>query len=112
VGARTIGDTGLAAVVREPAAWAIPVGGALGLALGALALQRAPVVGVTAAMVGVETCVGALLGMVLAHDRPEPGAAALCVVAFVAVLGGVLAVARFGSADGVVAPSPAWERAS
>ncbi|GEA88651.1 hypothetical protein [Cellulomonas cellasea] len=110
VAARTVGGLGLEGLVREPAAWAIPAGGALGLALGALALQRAPVVGVTAAMVGVETCVGALLGMLLAGDRPEPGSAVLCVVGFVAVLGGVLAVARFGSVEGATSPAGPLER--
>ena len=81
------------------------VGGALGLVLGALALQRAPVVAVTALMVGVETCLGAGLGMVLAGDRPQAGAAGSTAVAFGLVLIGALVVARFGSPDGATAGS-------
>lgn len=99
VGARALGPLG-PGLVADPALWAMGGGGALGLLLGALALQRAPVVGVTSVMVGVETCVGALAGMVLVGDRPAPGSAAATAVAFSAVVLGVLLVARFGSPDG------------
>ena len=55
-------------------AWCAGVCGALGLAVSALALRRAAVVPVTALMVGTETVVGAGLGILLAGDRPAPGA--------------------------------------
>jgi hypothetical protein len=50
-------------------------------------------------MVGVETCLGAALGMVLAGDRPAPGESGPTGLAFVLVLVGALVVARFGSPD-------------
>lgn len=99
VGARTLPGFAPAALVVDPVAWVMAGAGAAGLVLGALALQRAPVVAVTALMVGVETCLGALLGMVLAGDRPAPGGVPATAVAFSLVLLGALAVARFGSAD-------------
>ncbi|MCC2316922.1 hypothetical protein [Cellulomonas chengniuliangii] len=105
VGARTLDSFSPADLVADPGAWAMVVAGAAGLVLGALALQRAAVVVVTAVMVGVETCLGAGLGMVLAGDRPEPGSAGAAVAAFVLVLAGALAVARFGTPDQVTAAS-------
>jgi drug/metabolite transporter (DMT)-like permease len=99
VGARTVRDLSPAVLVGDPVAWAMVVAGALGLALSVLALQRAPVVAVTALMVGLETCLGAGLGMALAGDRPAPGESAQTALAFVLVLVGALVVARFGSPD-------------
>ncbi|MFI2753057.1 hypothetical protein ACGIF2_06445 [Cellulomonas sp. P22] len=107
VGARTLPGFAPAALVGDPVAWVMAGAGACGLVLGALALQRAPVVAVTALMVGVETCLGALLGMVLAGDRPASGGAPATAVAFSLVLVGALAVARFGSADDLAqSPQP------
>ncbi len=103
VGARTLHSFSPMALVADPVAWAMVVAGASGLVLGALALQRAPVVAVTAVMVGVETCLASGLGMALAGDRPSPGAGAGTVAAFALVLAGALAVARFGTPDQVTA---------
>lgn len=97
--ARTLPAEGLVDLLVEPVAWCLAVGGGLGLALGALALQRAPVVAATSVVVGVETCLGALLGIVLAGDRPAPGAGATTVLAFVLVLVGALVLARFGAPE-------------
>lgn len=99
VGARTLGPLE-PALLADPGLWAMGAGGGLGLLLGALALQRAPVVAVTSVMVGVETCLGAAAGMVLAGDRPAAGSAGPTAAAFVVVVTGVLLVARFGSPDG------------
>ncbi|MBO0898987.1 hypothetical protein J1G43_03270 [Cellulomonas sp. zg-ZUI22] len=90
----------------DPALWAGALGGCLALALTALALRRAPVVPVTAATVATETCVGALLGLVLVGDRALPGRGLLATVAFVLVLAGALAVARFGSPESLAEPEP------
>lgn len=99
VGARTLHSFSPTALATDPVAWAMVVAGASGLVLGALALQRAPVVAVTAVMVGVETCLASGLGMALAGDRPAPGSGAGTVGAFVLVLAGALAVARFAAPD-------------
>lgn len=92
-------------LLLDPALWAGGVGGVLALALTALALRRAPVVPVTAATVATETCLGALLGLLLVGDRALPGRGALAAVAFALVLAGALTVARFGSADTLAEPA-------
>lgn len=94
-----------ARLLLDPALWAGGAGGVLALGLTALALRRAPVVPVTAATVATETCVGALLGLLLVGDHALPGRGALAAVAFVLVLVGALAVARFGSADALADPA-------
>jgi hypothetical protein len=78
------------------------VAGVLGLAVNALALQRAAAVATTALMVGIETTLGAGLGMVLAGDRPVAGAEVRTAIAFLLVLLGTVAIARFASPDGVL----------
>jgi hypothetical protein len=73
--------------------------GLLGLLLTATALQRAPVVTATAAMVATETVVGSVLGMVLCGDRPAPGGGELAVAGFTLVLAGALSLTRFGAPE-------------
>jgi drug/metabolite transporter (DMT)-like permease len=99
VGARIVIALPLRALVIDPAAWAAGIGGLLGLLLGALALQRASVIAVTAAMVATETLTGAGLGMLLCGDRPVPGRAPLAVIGFAAVVAGALTLARFGAPE-------------
>jgi hypothetical protein len=101
-GARTLPSLSPAALVGDPVAWTMCVAGVLGLAVNALALQRAAAVATTALMVGIETTLGAGLGMVLAGDRPVVGAEARTAVAFLLVLVGTLAIARFASPDGML----------
>lgn len=86
-------------MLTDPLAWCAGLCGVLGLAVSAVALRRAPVVPVTALMVGTETVLGAGLGIALAGDRPAAGAVPLAVVAFTLVLAGALVVARFGSPE-------------
>ena len=101
LGARTLRDLTPPGLLADPAAWAMGLAGLLGLLLAASALQRAAVVTVTAAMVATETAVGSALGMVLCGDRPAPGGAGLATAGFTLVLGGALALARFGAPDPV-----------
>ena len=97
LGAHTVDVSDPVEVLTDPVAWCAGLCGALGLAVSALALRRAAVVAVTALMVGTETVVGAGLGILLAGDRPAPGAGPASVAAFALVLAGALVVARFGS---------------
>jgi drug/metabolite transporter (DMT)-like permease len=99
VGARILRDFIPAGLITDPAAWAAGLGGVLGLVLGAIALQRAAVVGVTASMVGTEALVGAGLGMLLCGDRPLPGRAPLALLGFVLVVTGAVVLARFGAPE-------------
>lgn len=103
LGARAVDSFAPGALLTDPIAWCAALCGGLGLAVSALALRRAPVVAVTALMVGVETVVGAVLGIVLAGDRPAAGAAPMAVVGFVLVLVGAVVVARFGAPESVAA---------
>lgn len=86
-------------LLTDPAGWAMGLAGFLGLLLGALALQRASVVPVTATMVAVETVTGALLGVVVCGDRPIGGAESTAVAAVALVLAGALLLARFGAPE-------------
>lgn len=97
------------AVLLDPALWAGGGGGVLALALTALALRRADVVPVTAATVATETCLGALLGLVLVGDRALPGRGPVAVVAFALVLAGALTVARFGAPEALTEPVAATD---
>ena len=101
-GARTLPSLAPAALVGNPVAWTMCAAGALGMAVSALALQRAAAVATTALMVGIETTLGAGLGMLLAGDRPVVGAEVRTAVAFLLVLLGTRAIARFASPDGVL----------
>ncbi len=97
VGARIVRDFAVPALLADPAAWAMAAAGALGLLLGAAALQRARVVTVTGAMVATETVLGAGLGVLLCGDRPEPGSTPAALAGFALVLAGALLLARFGA---------------
>jgi drug/metabolite transporter (DMT)-like permease len=99
VGARILAGFAPATLITDPAAWAAGLGGVLGLMLGALALQRAAVVGVTAAMVGTEALIGAGLGMLLCGDRPLPGRGGLALLGFALVVAGAMVLARFGAPE-------------
>lgn len=99
LGARTAPSWSPVDLVTDPVLWCAAVCGALGLASSAIALRRAPVVPVTALMVGFETVAGAGLGLAFAGDRPVSGAGAAAACGFVLVLAGALVVARFGASD-------------
>ena len=99
VGARMLRELAPAELITDPAAWAAGLGGVLGLLLGAIALQRAAVVGVTASMVGTEALIGAGLGMLLCGDRPLPGRGPLALLGFVLVVAGAVVLARFGAPE-------------
>lgn len=109
LGARVADLSSVPALLTDPAAWSAGLGGLLGLGLTVVAVRRVPVVSATAATVATETAVGALLGVVLAGDRAQPGLTWLAALAFLAVLGGALTVADTGTerpqgADALSAP--------
>jgi drug/metabolite transporter (DMT)-like permease len=99
LGARILRGFDPGTLLTDPAAWALAGAGTLGLLRGALALQRASVVTVTAAMVAVETVLGSVLGMLVCGDRPTPGLAVPAALGFALVLVGALALARFGAPE-------------
>jgi drug/metabolite transporter (DMT)-like permease len=99
LGAHAATSWNLADLLSDPVIWCAAACGPLGLAMSVLALHRAPVVPVTALMVGMETVAGALLGVALTGDRPADGAVPLAVLGFVLVLVGAIVVARFGAPE-------------
>lgn len=99
LGARILRGFEPGLLLADPAAWAMAGAGAMGLLCGALALQRASVVSVTAAMVAVETILGSLLGMLVCGDRPAAGLAIPAAAGFALVLAGALTLARFGAPE-------------
>jgi hypothetical protein len=86
-------------LVSQPTTWAGVAAGAAGLHFGALALRKAPVVSATATMVGVESVVGAVAGVLWTGDGARVAAAPSAVSGFVLVLAGALSLARFGQPD-------------
>lgn len=100
LGARLADLSSVPALLADPAAWAAGLGGALGLALTAVAVRRAPVMAATATTTATETAAGAVLGVLLAGDRAQPGLAGIAAVAVLAVLAGALTVATAGAGDG------------
>lgn len=99
LGARIIHNFTPTSLVTDPTAWATGVAGGLGLLCGAMALQRATVMTVTAAMVATETVLGSLLGMIVCADRPAAGLLIPATSGFTLVLAGALALARFGAPE-------------
>ncbi|MEI2731445.1 MAG: DMT family transporter [Dermatophilaceae bacterium] len=85
-----------AALSGDPLAWSVPALGVLGLALSAAAFQRASVVAATGALVGTETVLGAVLGVLWEGDSARPGWWWAAAVGFALVLGGAGMLARFG----------------
>lgn len=96
VGARILRSLAPLAVLTDPTAYTMAIAGLLGLLLSATAMQRASAVTVTAATVGTETVVAAILGLILCGDRPASDGTASALAGFVLVLAGALALARFG----------------
>lgn len=84
-------------LIADPALWAILVAGLGGFYLFTVALQIGSVNGVAAALVVGETVVPGIVGVVLLGDVSRPGYEALVVIAFIAAVGGAVALA-FSSA--------------
>lgn len=96
VAARTLTNLSPTHLVRDPAAYALAVGGVLAFLFYATALQRGSVTGVTAAVVVAETAVPAVVGVLIFGDTTRAGLAPLAVVGFGLSVAGALALARFG----------------
>ncbi|MEP7370357.1 MAG: hypothetical protein ABI662_11925 [Dermatophilaceae bacterium] len=77
----------------DPAFWAIPAAGGLGLLLFTTALQRGSVTRITALMFAVETVVPAWIGLSLLGDTTRPGYAVIAVLGFVLTIAGTVVLA-------------------
>ncbi|MFB7466329.1 hypothetical protein ACFCZ1_23045 [Streptomyces sp. NPDC056224] len=95
------------AELRNPALYALLLGGGAAFLLLTSALQRGSVTVATAGLVLGETIGPAVVGVVWLGDRPREGLAWLAVTGFVVAVAGALALARFGEP-----PEPAPEPAT
>ncbi|MGW5866051.1 hypothetical protein ACWFRJ_28140 [Streptomyces sp. NPDC055239] len=98
VAVRLIDDVSPGALVRNPACYALLVGGGAAFLLLTSALQRGSVTTATAGMVIGETIGPAVVGVVWLGDRTRGGLEWLAVLGFVVAVVGALALARFGEA--------------
>ncbi|MEU6401648.1 hypothetical protein [Streptomyces sp. NPDC046985] len=87
-----------AALVANPAAYALLLGGGAAFLLLTSALQRGSVTTATAGMVIGETIGPAAVGVVWLGDRTREGLTWLAVLGFAIAVTGALALARFGEA--------------
>ncbi|MFF2507865.1 hypothetical protein ACFVTY_31550 [Streptomyces sp. NPDC058067] len=98
VSVRLIDDVSPAALLSNPATYALLLGGGAAFLLLTSALQKGSVTTATAGMVVGETVGPALIGVVWLGDRTREGLAWLAVLGFVVAVAGALALARFGEA--------------
>jgi drug/metabolite transporter (DMT)-like permease len=96
-----------AALLANPATYALLVGGGAAFLLLTSALQRGSVTTVTAGMVLGETVGPAVVGIAALGDRTRPGLAPLAVAGFALAVAGALALARFGEVEAPAVTSAA-----
>ncbi|MFD3543382.1 DMT family transporter [Streptomyces sp. NPDC058662] len=82
--------------LRDPALYALLLGGGAGFLLLTSALQRGSVTAATAGMVLGETVGPAVVGVVWLGDRTREGLGWLAVLGFAVAVAGALALSRFG----------------
>ncbi|MFE9428420.1 hypothetical protein ACFYNO_36360 [Kitasatospora sp. NPDC006697] len=92
----------LAALLSDPALYAILVGGIGGMYLHTVALQIGSVNGATAALVVGETVVPGIVGVVWLGDATRHGMAWLGLAGFVLAVAGAVAVAHYGEGEGAL----------
>jgi drug/metabolite transporter (DMT)-like permease len=90
--------------LRNPALYALLLGGGAAFLLLTSALQRGSVTAATAGMVLGETVGPAVVGVVWLGDRTREGLAGPAVLGFVVAVAGALALARFGELPSTPAP--------
>jgi drug/metabolite transporter (DMT)-like permease len=95
-----------AALLANPATYALLVGGGAAFLLLTSALQRGSVTAATAGMVLGETIGPAAVGVVALGDRTRDGLTPMAVVGFALAVAGALALARFGEGGSEGLPGP------
>ncbi|MEV7773771.1 hypothetical protein [Kitasatospora sp. NPDC086791] len=97
---RVLDASGPLAVLADPAAYALVVGGLGGYLAYALALQRGTVTAATAAGTVVETFGPALVGVLALGDAARPGLEWCALTGFAVAVGGTFLLSRFGEPEG------------
>jgi len=98
VSVRLVDSLAPGALLTNPAAYALLIGGGAAFILLTSALQRGSVTTTTAGMVIGETIGPAAIGVIWLGDRTREGLAWLAVLGFAVAVAGALALARFGEA--------------
>ena len=103
VAARILPDVGrstvasdVAALLTDPATYALAVAAVVALLAYSTALQRGTVTQATAPLVVGETVAPALVGVLVLSDMPRPGWGWVAVVGFILAVAGAVALARHG----------------
>ncbi|MFF4921549.1 DMT family transporter [Kitasatospora sp. NPDC001261] len=97
---RVLDASGPVAVLTNPAAYALAVGGLGGYLAYALALQRGTVTAATAAGTVTETFGPALVGVTVLGDAARPGFEWCALTGFAVAVGGTFVLSRFGEPEG------------
>ncbi|MFB7123276.1 MULTISPECIES: DMT family transporter [Streptomycetaceae] len=97
---RVLDASGPVAVLTDPAAYALAVGGLGGYLAYALALQRGTVTAATAAGTVTETFGPALVGVTVLGDAARPGFEWCALTGFAVAVGGTFVLSRFGEPEG------------
>jgi hypothetical protein len=109
---RLLDDPAPAALLADPALYALLLGGTTAFLLLTSALQRGSVTAATAGMVIGETVGPALVGVLALGDRTRPGWTSAALLGFLLAVLGALALARFGEGGAPAGtPEPAPEPA-
>ncbi|WP_431683651.1 hypothetical protein [Kitasatospora sp. KL5] len=109
---RVLDVSSVGALLTDPAAYALALGGLGGYLAFALALQRGSVTAATAAGTVAETFGPALVGVVVLGDQARPGTGWAALVGFVAAVGGTFVLARFGEIEAPIGAPPDGSRPS
>jgi hypothetical protein len=96
IAARALTSLSPGSLVREPAAYALAVGGLVAFLFYATSLQHGSVTVATAAIVIGETVAPSAVGVLALGDHTRAGFAPVAVAGFALALAGALALARFG----------------
>lgn len=113
IGTRVVTSLAPLHLARDPATYAVAVGGLTAFLFFATALQRGSVTTTTATMVVAETLVPAIVGVLTLGDDPRHGFAMVAGAGFVLAVAGALALARFGEVaaeEGDAVPAPVRTR--
>lgn len=94
--ARVLTDLTVGHVLRDPALYALALGGVASFLFYATALQRGSVTTVTAAVIVGETLLPAIVGVLVLGDRPRAGYVPQALIGFTIAVAGAIMLARFG----------------
>jgi drug/metabolite transporter (DMT)-like permease len=99
VAARVLTGYSPAALVRDPAAYALAAAGIVSFLFYASALEGGSVTVAVAAVVLVETVPPAAVGILLLGDKTRPGLAGLAIAGFILAVISAVQLARFGQTE-------------